>query len=351
MQEKKFRVGLLGWGNAGRFFHTPLIQVDPGFDLVAVSTSRAEAQDELPGVQVVSDPQALFSNPDLDLIVVTSPHRFHAEHARAALLAGKHVVVEKPLAQSAQEAQELFEFANQMNGNLFVFQNRRWDSDFMTVRRVIESGALGEVYWFESHWSLYRPKKRGVWRESPEALGGVLYDLGPHMVDHALQLFGSPISVYAQLKSHRADSLVDDMFHLHLRYGSGLDVSLSCDMLAALPGPRFHVRGNLGTFEKHGHDPQEASLRSGQIPAGDDWGTEPEADWGRLKTQDLSGLAIDGSVTSLPGDYRQFYRQTYARLTDKNAGNDLKDVIMQLRILEAAKRSAKNNSVESLIDD
>lgn len=351
MQEKKFRVGLLGWGNAGRYFHAPLIQVDPGFDLVAVSTSRAEAQDQLPGVQVVSDPQALFSNPDLDLIVVTSPHRFHAEHARAALLAGKYVVVEKPLAQSVQEAQELNELANQMNGKLFVFQNRRWDSDFMTVRRVIESGALGEVYWFESHWSLYRPKKRGVWRESPEALGGVLYDLGPHMVDHALQLFGSPTSVYAQLKSHRDDSLVDDMFHLHLRYCSGLDVTLSCDMLAALPGPRFHVRGRRGTFEKHGHDPQEALLRSGQIPTADGWGTEPEADWGRLKTQDMSGLAIDGSVTSLPGDYRQFYRQIHARLKDETAGNDLKDVIMQLRILEAARRSAENNSVESLADD
>lgn len=350
MQKPKFRVGLLGWGNAGRFFHTPLLQVDPGFELAAVSTRRAEVRDHLPGVQVVSDPEALFGNPDLDLIVVTSPHRFHAEHARAALLAEKHVVVEKPLAETAREAQALIEIAAQANRKLFVFQNRRWDGDFLTVRRVIESKALGDVYWFESHWNLYRPQNRGVWRENPKDLGGVLYDLGPHMVDHVLQLFGPPKSVYAQLKSHRKDSVVDDMFRLHLRYETGLDVILTVDMLAPLPGPRFHVRGRSGTFEKRGLDPQEALLRAGKMPQGDRWGQESETCWGRLKVRDLTGLSIDGAVTTIPGDYREFYRQTYNRLVDDTAVFDLQDVVLQLRILEAAKRSAETNTVQSLTD-
>jgi scyllo-inositol 2-dehydrogenase (NADP+) len=344
-----FRVGLIGWGNGGRFFHAPLVHVVDGLDLVAVVTSRAEVKDHYPGIKVLDSVDALLADPAIDLVVVATPHLLHVPHAQAALQAGKHVVVEKPLAQTADEAAALVEQARAADRLLITYHNRRWDSDFLTVQKVIQSGALGDIYYFESNWSLYRPSLRGVWREDPSALGGVLYDLGPHMVDQALLLFGQPDTVYAQVESHRPGCKVDDVFRMHLRFPSGVSVVLVTDMLAPFPGPRFQVRGQLGTYEKHGHDPQEAALRAGEMPTGEDWGAEDPGEWGRIWTADLGGLPVDGRVAAVPGDYREFYRAVYrAMLEGGPAPIDPADVILQLRVIEAALKSAQTNTVQSL---
>lgn len=337
-------VGVIGWGNAGRYFHVPLIQATAGLSLSAVVTTRAEAPAALPGVRILRDVEALCANPTIDLVVVASPHRLHVTHARAALAAGKHVLVDKPLAPTAAAARALFAFAEQQGRRLLVFQNRRWDGDFLTLRQLLAAELLGSIYAFESHWPLYRPQLRGVWRESPAELGGVLYDLGPHLIDQAIQLFGRPASVYAQLGTHRERNQVDDMFRVHLHYASGLDAVLTTDFLAPLPRPRFRLQGTRGAYEKFGVDTQEAALRAGALPGSGDWGAEAESQWGRLYVEDYAGLAFDGKLRTLPGDYRQIY----AALRDGLTPTDTAEIVLQLAILEAAQRSAQTNAVVTL---
>lgn len=349
MSEPVFRVGLLGWGNAGRYFHAPFIDAVPGLELTAVLTSRSEVHAYYPEVRIASSAEEIVNDADVSLVVVATPHRLHVQHARMALEAGKHVIVEKPVAETALEAAELVKAAEYAGRLLIVFQNRRYDGDFLTVRQIIESGVLGDIYYYESQWSLYRPRLRGVWREKPEQLGGLLYDLGPHLIDQTLVLFGKPLSVYAQVGTHRENAQVDDFFRIQVLYGSGLLVTLMVDMMASLPGPRFHVRGNRGSYEKYGLDPQEAALRSGALPRGPSWGVEDRAMWGTLKSDDFHGLPFDGHVPTRAGDYRLFYQAVYQALK-RNGPSPIETdkVITQLQIIEAAQRSARTNAVQVL---
>lgn len=347
MPDRTFRVGLVGWGNGGCFFHAPFIHVVPGLELVTVVTSRMAVKEQYPQVKVVSTVDDLLTDPSIDLVVVATPHKLHVSHVRAALKAGKHVVVDKPLAETAAEALDLIALAREVNCELVVYHNRRWDGGFRTVQRVLESGVLGHVYYYESHWPIYRPDLRGVWRENPDALGGMLYDLGPHMVDQVLHLFGQPDTVYAQLGTHRAGGRVDDMYRIQLQYASGLTALLFVDMVAPISGPCFHLRGTSGSYEKWGLDPQEAALRAGEMPVGETWGVEPEDTWGRLYARDLNGLAVDARIVTDPGDYRLFYYAVYEALVHGGTPViDLDDVVLQLRILEAARESARTNSVQ-----
>lgn len=338
-------VGLIGWGNAGRFFHAPMILTTPGLELSAVVTTRPDAPAALPGARILSDTAALFADPTIDLIVVASPHRLHVAHARAALEAGKHVLVDKPVAATAAEARDLFTLAAERGRKLIVFQNRRCDGDFLTLRQLLSSGALGTIYGFASHWQLYRPRLRGVWRESPDEMGGVLYDLGPHLIDQAIQLFGKPETVYAQLGTHRPQNRVDDMFRIHLHYASGLDAILTTDFMEPLPRARFRVQGTNGAYEKFGVDPQEAALRAGQMPGDADWGVEDEALWGRLYLGDMDRLTYDGKVRTLPGDYRRFYEAVRDR-EDSPTTSD--DILLQMAIIEASLISARTNTLQRL---
>ncbi len=350
MAEKIFGVGIIGWGNAARLFHAPFIALVPGLELRAVATSRrAEVAAALPALTIHDSLDALLADPQIDLIVVTTPHHLHAPHAVAALRAGKHVVVEKPLTATAAEAAAVFDTAHQAHRLCVPFQNRRWDGDFLTVRRLIAGGTLGEVYHFENHWPMYRPALRGVWREEPTAMGGVLYDLGPHLIDQTIQLFGPPTSVYAQIAARRPGAQATDQFRLTLRFASGLTAILTTDFLAAIPSPRFVVRGTRGTFEKQGIDPQEAALRAGRAPLGDDWGAEQPTAWGHLKATTPDGLAFDGQIATIPGHYRAFYAAVHAALRD-DAPSPIAhdDVLRQLRIIEAALRSSATNSVQPL---
>ena len=346
MSNNVYKVGLLGWGNGGRFFHAPFIEAVQGLELVAVATSRQQVKDQYPFVKVYDSAEELIADPTIDLIVVATPHRFHVQHAQAALRAGKHVVVEKPLSETVSEAIALQEQARDAGRLLIVFQNRRWDGDFLTVKKIIDSGVLGDIYHYESQWSLYIPKLRGVWRENPEDLGGVLYDLGSHMIDQTIHLFGIPESIYAQVEIHRPDNKVDDYFRLALKFRTGVQALLMTDLMATLTGPRFHVRGKQGAYEKFGHDPQEAALRAGELPGGENWGVEDPSQWGQLKITDFHGLTFDGKIATIPGDYRGFYRAVYNALEDGDSPIKLAEIIVQLRVIEAALRSAETNTVQ-----
>lgn len=283
------RVGLVGYGLAGSVFHAPLIAATQGLALDTVVTSnperQAQARAEYPDVRVAASADELWARADdLDLIVIASPNKTHVPLATAALEAGLPVVVDKPVAGTAAEARALAELAEKRGLLLSVFQNRRWDNDFLTLRKLIADGELGEVYRFESRFERWRPQLKGGWRESgdPAEIGGLLYDLGSHVVDQALVLFGPVTSVYAETDVRREGAQADDDTFLALTHVSGVRSHLYVSATTAQLGPRFRVLGSKAGYVKHGLDPQEAALREGARPGASDveWGTEPQELWG-----------------------------------------------------------------------
>jgi len=269
------RTGIIGYGFATRTFHAPLIEGTPGLSLVAVSSSdAAKVKADRPGMDVPDTPQALFERADIDLVIVPTPNDTHFPLARAALEAGKHVVVDKPFTLTVKEARELSALATQRNRVLSVFHNRRWDGDFMTVRQLVHSGELGRVVHVESHFDRFRPQLRTRWRETPGQGGGLWFDLGPHLIDQVLQLFGWPLGVQVDLASFREGSQTDDWWHATLRYAH-LRVTLHASALVAANELRFAVHGTLGSYVKHGLDMQEDALKAGVRPS---WPTQPG--WG-----------------------------------------------------------------------
>lgn len=302
------RVGLIGYGTAGAFFHAPLITATPGMTLRSVVTSR-----EVPdGVRRLDRPDQLWE--DHDLVVIASPNRTHVPLATEAVLAGVPVVVDKPFAPSVEEARALTSLASSRDVPITVFQNRRWDGDFLTVKELIRSGALGRVRRFESHFDRWRPTPKETWKELPgrEEAGGVLFDLGAHLIDQALQLFGPARSVYAEVNKQRDGVQVDDDFFLALTHESGVLSHLASSTLAAQPGPRFRVLGSSSAYVKYGLDVQEAALRAGAGPGSPDWGVEPEEAWGLL------GVAGETTtpVETKPGSYQYFYAAMVSALRD-----------------------------------
>lgn len=333
------RTGVLGYGLAGRCFHVPYLRALSEFDVRVVATTRAEAQAALPGTRIVPTVEDVLTADDVDLVVVATPHRMHMPHALAALEAGKHVVIEKPAAVSLREVDTL-KHAAAAAGKLAVpFHNRRWDGDFQAVRQLMISGMLGTVHYFESRWVMFRPKPRGVWRDRPEELGGIFNDLGPHLIDQALQLFGMPQSVFAQIMIHRPGCTVDDAFRVLMTYGSGLNIVLETDVLNGVSAPRFTLRGTNGAFEKQGVDPQEALLRAGTYPNDPAWSIAPES--GRIVLGGEHGLAIEGQLEIAPGDYRGFYAGVGRAIAgDAPAPVTLDELGRQVQVMEAARQSS-----------
>lgn len=351
MSDRLFHVGLAGWGLAGRYFHAPFIRHTPGLRLAHVVTSRRPDPDLFPGLVVTSDFDDLLADDTLDLLVLATPNRLHAPQALAALAAGKHVVVEKPVAHTAVAWEQVIAAADAAGRLLIPFHNRRWDGDFLTVQQLLQAGLLGSLHYFASRWPKYRPqpKQRAGWKGEADPTAGVLYDLGSHLVDQLLHLFGLPATVYAQVARLRPGAVNDDLMRLHLHYDGGLDALLEVDLLNGLPGPRFHLRGRHGTFQKYGLDPQEEQLRAGAMPGGDHWGHEPESAWGTIRTSAATDLDITGKVETLPGDYGAFYRGVYRALAHGAPPPvSTAAATRQLRLLEAARRSAAANRVESL---
>lgn len=343
-----FRVGLIGFGLAGSAFHAPLIATTPGLRLDAVVTAnpdrRAQLHREHPDTRPLDTPEQLLAEADsLDLVVIASPNRTHVPLARAALSAGLATVVDKPLAATAAEARGLCELAEQTGTLLTVFQNRRWDGDFLTARRLVTDGVLGRVHRFESRFERFRPKPKAGWRElaDPAEVGGTLYDLGSHLVDQALTLFGPVESVYAEIDIRRDGAVVDDDAFLALTHASGVRSHLWTSALAPLGGPRLRVLGDAAGYVKYGMDPQEDALRAGRRPGdGTPWGTEDPSAHGTLGTDDRSAPA-----PTLPGDYPAYYAGIAAALaTGTPPPVDPRDAVATLTVLEAAHGSAATGS-------
>lgn len=278
MTPPPLRVGLVGYGYAGKTFHAPLIAGVPGLRLAAVSSrDPARVHADWPGVEVLPEAHALLQRADLDLVVIASPNDSHFPLARAALAAGHHVVVDKPFTLTLAEARELGALAHARARLLSVFHNRRWDSDFLTLRALVDAGTLGRIVHVESAFDRFRPAVRARWRESAGPGAGLWFDLGPHLLDQALQLFGWPVAIALDQAVLREGGLSDDWFQARLHY-PGLRVVLRASMLAGAPAPRFVVHGSAGSWTKSGLDPQEDALKAGLRPAwppAPGWGEDP----------------------------------------------------------------------------
>ncbi|WP_395369872.1 oxidoreductase [Komagataeibacter diospyri] len=295
------RVGLVGYGFAGRTFHAPLINATPGLELVAVCSGQRDAVlRDCPQVAVTATPDALFALPDLDMVVIATPNTTHADLAIAALRAGLHVVVDKPFTITLEQARAVAQMAHSRERFLSVFQNRRWDSDFLGIRNLIATGQVGRVTELESRMDRFRPQVRDRWRETDAAGSGLWFDLGPHMADQALQLFGLPDHVQASLACLRDNACGDDWAQVLLIYGKRR-VSLHCSLLAAWAGPRFVVHGTRGTILKHHADQQENQLRAGMRPGDPGWGDDPD---GMLV---FDGTDTPRTLPAPPGDQRIYY--------------------------------------------
>jgi predicted dehydrogenase len=341
------RVALIGYGLAGSVFHAPFISTTPGLRLTAVVTGdderRAQALQNHPDAVVLGTANEIWQRAaELDLVVVATPNRTHVSLARDALHAGLPVVVDKPLAPTAAAGRELVETARELGLMLTVFQNRRWDGDFLTVRRLVSDGELGDVFRFESRFERWRPEVAGGWRERPGAdeAGGLLFDLGSHLIDQAEQLFGPVTGVYAELESRRHRAEVDDDTFVALTHASGVRSHLWMSAVAAQVGPRFRLLGKRGAFTKHGLDGQEDALRAGRSPTEPGWGEEPREQWGRL--------GVDGElreVPTVPGSYGSFYAEVARSLHESTPPPvDPSDAVAVLEVLEAARAESARSA-------
>lgn len=301
-------VGLVGYGMASRVFHAPVIEAVRALRLRKIVERRGEeSRGRHAGAETVRDVEEVLADERVELVVIATPNESHFDLARRSLLAGKHVVVEKPFTNTYGEARELIGLARSQNCLISVHQNRRWDGDFMTVRNVLEGGLLGRLVEYESHFDRYRNEPRpGAWRESSGPGSGVLYDLGAHLIDQALVLFGLPDEVSADVRTQREFAKAVDSFDVALRY-EALNVTLKATMLAREPGPRFTLHGTKGSFVKHGLDPQEEALKLGQRPTSEHWGEEPEELWGTINTT-IGGLHFRGKVETFAGRYTDYYQ-------------------------------------------
>jgi scyllo-inositol 2-dehydrogenase (NADP+) len=301
-------VGLVGFGLAGRAFHAPVIRAVPGLHLAAiVQRSGAEAAEKYPDVRIVRSLDELLSMPEIRLVVIATPNDTHYPLARKCLEAGRDVVVDKPFATTLEEAKSLVETAKETRRLLTVYQNRRYDGDFQAIRALVADGTLGRIVRFESAYDRFRPKlKPGAWRETARPGSGILFDIAPHLIDHALVLFGLPEAVTGDIRIERENAVADDAFDVTLHYSDGMRAVLRSSILAAAPRPRFVLFGTQGSFVKQTFDPQEMNLRRGDIPADKPWGFEPEENWGVLTVP--AGDSFERRrIPSATCDYRDYY--------------------------------------------
>jgi predicted dehydrogenase len=342
------RTAVIGFGTGGAVFHAPVIDAEPRLSLSAIVTGnptrRAAALARYPKVTVPTSVADLWEHAeDIDLVVVTTPTRYHASLARAALSRGIPVVVDKPFTVTSEQAAELESLAAASGTLLTVFQNRRYDGDFRTVRKLIGEGALGAVHRFESRFERWRPEPKTKWTDQgdPGDAGGITYDLGSHLIDQAVALFGAPLSVYAEINTRRAGARTDDDSFIALTHPGGVRSHLWMSALAPHLGPRFRVLGNKACYVKHGLDPQEAALGDGAIPGGPGWGAEPEDSWGFLSSGEETS-----AVPTEPGDYPAYYREVAeAVFTGGPPPVSAAEARQVIEIIEACYRSQDQGTV------
>jgi len=338
------RVGILSYGMSGKVFHCPLLHVNPGFEMKKIMQRSAnDASDRYPYVQVVRTAEEIFNDAEIDLVLVNTPDHTHFAYTKAALESGKHVVVEKPFIHEVAEGEALIQLARKKNRTLTVFQSRRWEGDFMTIRKIIGNRLLGRLVTYEAHFDRFRNFIRESWKEKSELKASTLYNLGSHLIDQALMLFGMPDSVYADLRKQRTGSQVDDLFDLNLYYPD-LKVTLKSSYLVREPGPRFLLHGTEGSYVKYGIDPQEEALTKGHFPDEPDWGREPESNWGILNTT-INGIHFRGPVETMSGCYQEFYDLLYETIVNgKELAVKPEESLNGIKIIRAAYESDERRS-------
>ncbi|PTN09194.1 putative dehydrogenase [Mangrovibacterium marinum] len=312
----KIQTAIASYGMSGMVFHGPSLKANPDFEVRSIlERSKNRSAALFSEATIVRNYAALLDDPRIKLVVVNTPDYLHYEMCKQALLAGKHVVVEKPFTQTVEQANELIALANEKGLVLTVYQNRRWDGDFLTVKKIITEGLLGRLVEFESHFDRYRNFiQADTWKEEGIDRVGVLYNLGSHAVDQALNLFGMPGAVTAHLATLRTGGRVPDYYDIRLQY-DGFAALLKSSYLVREPGPRYSLHGTLGSYQKWGIDPQEEALKAGQLPGGSGWGEEPESAWGMLHTE-KDGQPIRQKMETIRGNYALFYENVYGAITN-----------------------------------
>lgn len=346
-RKEKIKTGLAAFGMSGQLFHAPFISIDPNFELTAITERSKElSKERYPSAQITRSFDELIGREELELIVINTPDSTHYAYTRQALEAGKNVIVEKPFTTTAEQGEELIALAKAKGLTLSVYQNRRWDSDFLTVKEILNKGLVGRVVEFESTFPRYRNFiKANTWKETGEQGGGLTYNLGAHLIDQAVQLFGMPEAIFADIDTLRTGGKVDDYFIIHLLRPSkapDVKITLKSSYLMCEPEPRFVLHGTEGSFVKQGLDRQEADLNAGNAPGSPGWGEEDESIWGLLHTE-KHGKSL---YPSLPGNYAAFYENIYRHI---RLGEPLQtnacSVIPVIKLIEAAYESSRSKRV------
>ena len=341
------KTAVIGYGLSAKTFHLPFIQQQSELQLVAISSRQAELKLDYPQISHYQQAEELIAQSDAELVVITSPNDSHYPLAKLALQAGKHVLVEKPFVLTEAEGMELFALAGQKQRQLFVYHNRRFDGDFLTLQQLLDSDVLGPIRYFESHFDRFRPVPRLRWREQQGAGTGILFDLGPHLIDQAIALFGAPEALTARCRALRHGSNTVDYFHLLLHYADK-EVVLHSSPFCALPTTRFILQGDLGSYHKTGLDPQEDALRAGQKPGGAGWGQEVDAMYGRLALQSEQ-QSLTRSYPTLAGNYQLFYQQLVASIQQGSASPVSADAaLLNIRLIELALQSQQQGKTLKL---
>jgi len=336
-------VGLASYGMSGEVFHAPLLSVNRGFEIISIlERTRSLSRERYPEAKITRNYHEMLTENSIELVVVNTPDRFHYEMAREALEAGKHVVLEKPFTLDSREGDKLLNIAKNQKRLLSVFQNRRWDGDFLTVKEILNKGLLGRLVEYEAHFDRYRNFiQQNTWKEDHGTGTGTLFNLGSHLIDQALVLFGKPEHVNADIRIQRTGGKVDDAFTLWLGYPE-VKVTIKASYLVREPGPRYLLHGTEGSFLKHGIDPQEEALKKGELPGGPDWGKEAPEEWGTLNTEIEEHY---GPYRTLPGNYPAFYENIYEALTGKaELAVTASQANLVIRVIEAAIKSSQSGN-------
>ena len=331
-------VAIVGFGLSGRYLQAPFFVTNPNFRLKTIVTNNQNPTAVFPTVQKATSLDAVLADKEIDLVSICSPNNTHFEYAQKCLLAGKHILVEKPFTATAEQAETIVTLAKKLGKYLFVFQNRRFDSDFLTVKHVVEEGLLGELVSYEAHFNRFKPllnpKK---WKEIADPCNGILYDLGSHITDQVVGLFGGPLSISGETWTQRENSEIDDAFDVKLDYGR-LKVTLKSSLLVREDTPRYILQGTKGSFVKYGIDIQEDQLKAGLMPNDAGFGAE-SIDFQGLINAEINGLGIRGKVETKVGSWHLLFQNIYDVIVlDKEPLIKMSEVLEQIKILEKVKQ-------------
>ncbi|TVR13040.1 MAG: oxidoreductase [Balneolaceae bacterium] len=336
---RPIQTAIIGYGKAAKIFHVPLLKSSVDFNVISVlQRTKSDAKKDFPEVKIVRDLKDLLKDDTIELVVITTPNHNHFEQAFEALSADKHVVVEKPFTVTSEEAEKLIRLAQSKKRVLTAFQNRRWDGDFLTIKKLINEKSVGQIVEFESAFNRFRNFLRDdAWKEKDLPGSGIMYDLAPHLVDQSVLLFGMPQKVFADIRAQRGGD-ADDWFEINFYY-SGVKVKLKAGMLVPEHSPRMILRGDKGTYIKFGLDLQEQALADGNMPEGENWGQEPEENWGTLY-KELNGEIVSERVKTVAGNYPAFYKELAYSIRKKQTPPVLPDTAKNvIKLLELAKES------------